>query len=415
MGQENTKIHKIQKKSNNNRFTFILIAAIFVVYFIMQIIAAFSNNIETVTAAKVTINNSFTATGWIFRNEVIVQESETQTAKHIVSNGERVQQDAPLAIIYADEQALNTSKQLEAINNRISWLDAALSSANDGSDATKLDQLLILSFQQMSEQIKGGSSASIAATADSVRTLSLRRSAAELDISAIATEKNNLLTQKESLTAELSGKNKEITAPVSGYFSEVLDGYEEKLSISALDELSLDTFHDLIKAEDITNKNSLGKVMQGFSWYVAAEVPAQKIEELKIGQSMRINFTLASIEAPVIIHDIIKEKDSETALLILEGNEFNGELISIRSQPVELIIATYTGLQIPKEAARMEESQLGVLILSGSVPRFKKITPIYEADTFYVIEQSATDVDSVVAQDEIIVKGKGLQNNMVVK
>lgn len=414
MEQGIVKVHKKQKKTTNNRLVIIIIAVILAVYFIAQVFRAFSSNVETVTATKITINDSMQATGWIFRDEIIVSENETQTSKHVVNNGERVQQGAPLAIVYADEQALNISKQLESINSRITWLDSALISANDSTEDTKLDQSLVLAFQQMSEQIKLASCSSISSIADSVRTLSLRRNAAGFDANEIANEKNSLLSQKTSLSNELSGKCTEIAAPVSGYFSEIIDGYEGVLSIHALEDLSIQKYQDLIKTPSNENENSLGKVMQGFNWYLAAELPTESVQELKIGQDMKVNFTLASIEAPVVIHDIIKEKDSETAILVLEGSEYNGDLLSIRSQPVELIVNTYSGLQIPKEAARMQDSDLGVLILSGSVPRFKKITPIYETDTFYVVKQSATDVDSVVAQDKIIVKGKGLQDNVLV-
>ena len=56
-----------------------------------------------------------------------------------------------------------------------------------------------------------------------------------------------------------------------------------------------------------------------------------------------------------------------------------------------------------------------VYILSGGVEKSKIINPLYEAEDYYVVEQSATNVDMLVEQDQIIVRGRNLQNNMVVR
>ena len=75
------------------------------------------------------------------------------------------------------------------------------------------------------------------------------------------------------------------------------------------------------------------------------------------------------------------EHDDDTALLVLEGTDFNSGMVSMRQQPVEIIIASYTGLSVPKSALRVEEwtdsngekhKDTGVFILSGSVRKFKR-------------------------------------------
>ena len=100
---------------------------------------------------------------------------------------------------------------------------------------------------------------------------------------------------------------------------------------------------------------------------------------------------------------------------MLEGTSFDNEMVSMRSQPIEIIIASYTGLRVPKQAVRMDGNEIGVYILSGSVEKFKTIHKLYETDSYYVVEQSATDAGALVAKDQIIVRGKNLQNNMVVR
>ena len=61
------------------------------------------------------------------------------------------------------------------------------------------------------------------------------------------------------------------------------------------------------------------------------------------------------MEAPVSVYSIIKEHNSGTALVVLEGTSFDSEMVSMkRSQPIEIIIASYTGLRVPKQAVRMD-------------------------------------------------------------
>ena len=65
---------KKRKNSFNNRLFLILVAAAFVIYLITSFISTFSNY-ETEPAAHVTVNDSFTATGWFFRDETPISGS----------------------------------------------------------------------------------------------------------------------------------------------------------------------------------------------------------------------------------------------------------------------------------------------------------------------------------------------------
>ena len=79
---------------------------------------------------------------------------------------------------------------------------------------------------------------------------------------------------------------------------------------------------------------------------------------------------------------------------------------------------------MPKSAVRIVETtdsegnvvqDIGVYILSGGVQKFKIIDTLFETEDYYVVEQSATNADMLVEQDQIIVSGRNLQNNMVVR
>ncbi len=423
--KQNNQKHNRKPTRPNRRAVFLIAAAALAVYLVIVVISAFSNVRETEPAVHVSVNDSFMSTGWFFRDEQTVSGSASGSVKHVVYSGERVQQDAALALVYADEQSLALSREIEPLENRIRLLDSALETVGNTSDSANVDQMITLTIQQMADQAKTGQGNGMSSSADTLRTLSLQSVSSSVDTLDIQSERDALEAERAALEQQLSGQTTELTAPISGYYSEVVDGYENVLTRAALENLTLGEFRTLTQSpEKVDAGQVLGKMIQGFTWYLAAEIPTEQADRLSEGQDLRVNFTQASLETPVSVYSIIREHGSDTALLVLEGTEFNSEMVSMREQPVEIILATYSGLKVPKSAVRIEEStnsdgtttqRTVVYILSGGVEKSKIINPLYEAEDYYVVEQSATNWDMLVENDQIVVRGRNLQNNMVVR
>ena len=423
--KQNNQKHNRKPTRPNRRAVFLIAAAALAVYLVIVVISAFSNVRETEPAVHVSVNDSFISTGWFFRDEQTVSGSASGSVKHVVYSGERVQQDAALALVYADEQSLALSREIEPLENRIRLLDSALETVGNTSDSANVDQMITLTIQQMADQAKTGQGNGMSSSADTLRTLSLQSVSSSVDTLDIQSERDALEAERAALEQQLSGQTTELTAPISGYYSEVVDGYENVLTRAALENLTLGEFRTLTQSpEKVDAGQVLGKMIQGFTWYLAAEIPTEQADRLSEGQDLRVNFTQASLETPVSVYSIIREHGSDTALLVLEGTEFNSEMVSMREQPVEIILATYSGLKVPKSAVRIEEStnsdgtttqRTVVYILSGGVEKSKIINPLYEAEDYYVVEQSATNWDMLVENDQIVVRGRNLQNNMVVR
>lgn len=243
-----------------NRVVFIIAAVLMVIYLGGRLSNAFSAAPETTPALHVTVNDSFTSDGWFFRDEEPIDNATGSSVKHIVYSGERVQQDAPLAIIYSDQESMDLSRQLDPLEERISLLDTALQSTSDSSNIAKLDQVITLTIEQLAEQVKEGSGSSVASAASSLRTLSLRREAGNVDTNEVSAEHDALVSEQSSLEHQLTGRTTELTASSSGYFSEVVDGYESILTPSSLDEMTVEQFDKTVAQQpSAENSNSLGQ------------------------------------------------------------------------------------------------------------------------------------------------------------
>ena len=126
MGQQTKSTKSKPRKRRNdggNRVVFIIAAVLMVIYLGGRLSNAFSAAPETTPALHVTVNDSFTSNGWFFRDEEPIDNATGSSVKHIVYSGERVQQDAPLAIIYSDQESMDLSRQLDPLEERISlWI-----------------------------------------------------------------------------------------------------------------------------------------------------------------------------------------------------------------------------------------------------------------------------------------------------
>ncbi len=418
--------HKRKRRRNfaigDSRLALFLVAAVFILYLGASIVRAYSGSLETASAVKVTSNDSIMGDAWFFRDEQVIAQTKAGAVKHSVCGGERVQQNAVLATVYATPEALESSRDIGPLEKKIAQLEDAMDSSGDSSDTAKLDQQITASLQELAGDIKTGSGSALGSTAEALRSLSLRKNAAGIEESELQAEIGLLKEKLESLKLQVSGQAVELSSPVSGYFSEVVDGYENVMRPELLEKLNLAQLDQLINSREAeASEGQLGKVIQGFSWYLAVKIPKSEAGRLKAGQDINVSFTQASLESPVTVRSVSNSEEGENALVVLEGSAFGTEMVSMREQPVEIILGSYTGLKVPKEAVHVENSESGdrtvVYVLSGSLQKEKSITDsiLFDAGDYYVVKQSASDADALVVQDQIIVRGKGLQNNSVVK
>ncbi len=416
--------HQKQKKVSTSLKIKLLAVFLLIVYLIVQVVNALMNIPITITAIRVTADNSFSATGWFFRNEVLADGVSSETVKHIVRNGEKVQQDAALAIVYTDAAALEASQKISVLNDEIELLDSAMETSTNSSDAAKMDQQIVTQISSLSSQVQGGIVSGVESEAANLRNLCLRRSAGDLNSTTLSAQLSTLTTERDGLEKQIVGRSTTISSPADGYFSEIVDGFEGRLTTEALETFTLDDLNSLNESE-ITDESSgkLGKVISSFRWYFALAAPITDLEGIEKGTNLRLRFPQVDEDVAVTVHDIRQPDGSSEALLILSGMGVTPELVTMRCQSAEVIRSSYTGIRVPKTAVKIGTDKQGnpkqgVYILTGSMSRFKQIDVLYEGSDYYIVRQGTgkeKDRENLVAGDNIIVKGRGLDDRKVIR
>ena len=102
-------------------------------------------------------------------------------------------------------------------------------------------------------------------------------------------------------------------------------------------------------------------------------------------------------------------------LVIFTSDDMNKDLVSMRKEVGDIVLDSYTGLKIPKEAVRMKDDQPGVYVLNGTVASFKTIEMLYTGPDYYIVKQNVIGNDSLVVNDDVIVHAKDVEDKKVVK
>lgn len=412
---KNSGQHIKKKKRSPGARMIVVVGVVVALYFVGQAVSVLTDGVETVNATRVTVDDAVTVTGYFVRDEAVVAGTTGETVEHTVHSGEKVYTGARLAVEYTDESALETSRQVKLLTEQITLLQSAVTAASDLADTAKLDQLITMDMQAIAGKAKNGMVSGLEEETGDLRQLVLRRGAGGQDPAALQAQVDALAQQRERLQQSIVTRTKVISSPYDGFFSETVDGYENILKASELPDMTADAFAQKIASEPENPGTALGKVIEGFDWYFAALVPTSDAAGLRAGSRVSLRFTQVTEDVPASVYAARVSEDGTQTLLIFKSNRISSELVSMRRQVVDIIRASYTGIKVPKEAIRMEDGKLGVYTLSGSASMFREITPLYEGDTFYVIEQGSSNQTGIVVQDSIIIKGRALQDKKVVK
>ena len=223
-----------------------------------------------------------------------------------------------------------------------------------------------------------------------------------------------LKAEMEKLSQNLPKEKGRITAEsASGYFVSKTDGYE---TVFKTDDLNAFTPEFLDSAEPVdTDSSVIGKIVSDYEWYIAAKVSVSDSLKYKEGEALKITTSVkSSPELSVTVKKINISEDSDRAVIIFACSEMNQELASMRSGPMTVIKAEYSGLKVSRKALRVVDSVKGVYVVNGMQINFVPVNIIYTADDYYICEKQ-TDSDGVLRlYDSVVVKGKNLYDGKII-
>ena len=362
---------------------------------------------------------SIAVRGYVVRTEQIVDCGETLIElKH--SEGERVGAGDTVATVYRSADALKATQELETLRAQAEQLAYARSAANDAETALKLDSDIREQIIAVRAAFESGSYSALDTLGDRLRTTVLKREYAYSGSEDLSARLDELNAQINALSAAVSGGTTRITAPVSGAYSAVADGYESVLTPEALETM---TPSALAAVTPQSVSTTVGKLCEGNKWYFAANVNEADAAAFREGQ--RLTLRMASgvdFDLPVTVTRVSAAENGK-CLIVTESDQYLSYVTLLREQNAELILEEYEGLRIPKNALRVDENgESGVYCRVGRVAYFKPVRIVYQGSDYCLVEPGELSVTAesqialftLRANDEVIISAGELYNGKVV-
>ncbi len=392
----------------------IIICIIAVVFVAHQVYSSAYKPITTVSAEYYTAVEGFQINAVVIREEKVITSDTTGALHFTLSDGERVAKGGVIANIYSDAETSVTVNRIEQLNARIADIEE-IQGYNDveAADINLVNNKVTNSLNTLLRGIASGDFSSVESNSAELLTNISRRQMITGEQTDFSERLAELKSELDTLNASLPQPVGSIRAEQSGYFVSGVDGYETVLSCENIDAVTPEYIESL-KA-DTTPQNAVGKIVSGYTWYIAAKVSISDSLKYKSGDTLTLKTTLKTTpQLDVTVEKINTSQSEDAAVLIFSCEQMNSELASIRKGNMTIINNTYSGLKIPTKALRFQNETTGVFVRSGMTLKFVSVNVIYRTDEYIICEQQVSSDAVLRLYDDVVVKGKRLYDGKIV-
>lgn len=395
-----------------NRIIVLIAVAALLLYAGYMALNYFRDPLSTILAVEASVSEGRSVEGWVVREEQLLTSSSAITVPER-SEGEKVGAGQVVAMGYSDADAQTRQDQIELLSAQLEQLTYATTVAAEAGDTTSLDDAV---FQQLTAWAKLTASQSLSESVDvstALKGLILRHGADDGALTALNSQIAQIQSQLTSLETQAVGDTTSINAPVAGYFSADVDGYEQVLTPELLSTMSIAQLESLEPAA--ISSNAFGRLITSSRWYYVAAVPTENLKELDVNDTATVQFAISGSESLPMQVERLGDDENGQSLLVLSSESSLQSVTLLRRQQADIILRSHHGLRVPKEAIRTDEAgNTGVYILETTSAQWKPVTLLYDDGDSYVVALDKSATDNLWPGDEIIVNAKELYDGKVV-
>lgn len=415
------------KKQIKNIFIYIISAAIsvlFISYIFYHLFSSSDNDVETSPAMLVTKSNTVSLEAYIVRDETVLSSSVPGGVNYLFSDGDRVGSGTVIANIFSGEGAEQLSDRILALDKEITILENSSVDENaTRTDSKVIDSKINEIFYLIRDGLERGDTEYAIYRKDEFLTYLNKRQVLTQNVSGFEDQIVSLIREKETLSGQLVNLEEHITTETAGYFYSEVDGYENIFRVSDLNEMTLNTYADLVDSEpeDFSSSLAIGKLVNSNEWYILSEISSNELKGFSEGASVQIRFPYnADAVVKATVYRVIRENDADKSVLIFKTNTMPSDFKYLRKQSVQIIEDSFTGYKIPANAVRVIDGVKGVYVLSGNTVVFKEITVLTEVDGFFIVKEQPTYLEDeyyynkLGLYDNVIVSGKNLYDGKII-
>ncbi|MBQ7128614.1 MAG: hypothetical protein IJO19_01330 [Clostridia bacterium] len=397
----------IDKDSKLTRIFFAVFGLLIISTVLYHSFSSLFNPYETQEAVEMTVKKTVSADCYIIRKENIIKSDYTGYKVFRVSNGGKVAKNSTVISFYEKANDVATANEINTLEDYLSQIEE-INKQNSIHNA----DLDIISEQTASNIYSFLNDVNSNNLADAKKSVSQLRYFIAQGQLATGREKNYISVIK-SLNEELNILNrgydenvKKVKSEYSGYFVNFTDGYENSVNYDNINDITVNDIEN-IKAERVAD-NQVGRVISENEWYIVCNLNTADSKDLSKGDKIKISTSLSnSDELSVTVKAVNRSSNKKKTAVVFSCMEMNEELATVRKQNMQVILKTYKGLKVNKDAVRAKNGKKGVYVERGSVRKFVETDIIYNSSDYCIVKSNNGDGELKI-YDEVIVKGRGL-------
>lgn len=398
------------------QITSVVLSIIVISYIVYNAFAYSYSPIDTQRLTEeTTIEETIGFKGFALRDEKIIDTSASGTVIPLAHDGKRVANGDDIAVVCQNDDQAAAYTKLESLKQELErYKNINDPDGTQELSADKLNTKISDAYDDIMDAVTTGKydelSDALTAYADKCATKQILTEGS-IDLSA-------KLTSLESEIAALTAQNinySSVKAPKSGYYINTIDGYESALSYKDALSLTSQQIESALNAEPAAvSGNSLGKIVESYKWYIVGETESQNSSYFKNGAKITVNFPKEGVNhVTMLVEKAAMQGDKMT--VVLSCSLMDETFANMRTEDMQIVTKSHTGYRVPSNVIRFDEdNNTGIYVLRGKIITFIPVEIIYTEDDFAIISSSSSNGKSVRLYDEVIIKGKELEDGKVI-
>lgn len=359
-----------------------------VVYCYVQMKTIFDSAITTQTAYVYNTQIKTDSECYILRDEHIVTSPVGGVFNYTVGEGDKLSKNHRIAEVYSSEGDLDIHEKISDIDDRIVVLqNSSVKKSYHTVNISKIDSELSDYLSRLHECVSVGEYSLAIQNRNDFLTLLNKRHLLINSEDSYDDLIHNLMDEKKRLTDSMSTPISVISSPYSGHFYSTIDGYEGVFTLKALEEMTVDSFFELINnTVPETTSSVVGKVVTGFRWHTLCVVSKEESVFYNSGNYYELSYPYSGgTGIKCLLETKITQAERDNVILVFSTDTIPEGFNFVRRQVVQIIRNEYKGLKVSKEALRIVDGYEGVYILLENVVKFKRCNKIIENEDYYII------------------------------
>lgn len=327
------------------------------------------------------LENSFGVTGFVFKDEIVIEGTGGGVLQPTVGDGERVHKGARIGAVLSadtDESALHEYLRIE---DRLSRLKDRKNQENY-EETVRTDEQITEISGQIIRAAETGNMERVAHLKESLMVAKDEKTASSGQYDALCAR---LGERQAALRDKIGSSMKEIYSPEAGTLYLQTDGMESTMSLESAEGLTPSGLLEMTK--DAGKYFSGCKLVRDDRFKIACIVDKEKAEGLSEGLAVSLRFYDQGGETGKATLESISEDEDGKCVLVFTGTKAPLGFMQCRKVTLDVILSRYEGFKIPQKAITEENGETGVYVQTVTKRTFKKTEVAFEGEVYAIIRE----------------------------